>query len=445
MGMLESMDWDFLQNFLGHYGKIIGTGVGVIVAMISLAVAIFRYRLANTIERILGKSAHKVQKDLEFLEKGKAALEQEKLALEYDRTQIRLRQQRLDNVRKAFIGKEHDLWCLHAANNLEAHDRRIKRQRQQPIVTIANFKGGVGKTTLTANLAAHFSAIGKRVLLVDVDYQGSLSNMLLSADGVEEVSAKISNVLEPGATFATTSQAIRPFSNILQGSSIITSKYQFASLENRVMIEYLLQDDQDDGRFRLANLLLSDDMSGRFDLVLIDAPPRLTAGTVNAFCASTHLLVPTIYDLLSAEAVGTFLNGAEVLKHSLNHGIDLLGVVGMLTYQQGRLSVREENAKRAAMRQVATAWSANHYFFERHIPRKAYITEAAGQDLAYFRDETVKEWFDALGTEIGNRLGLRHQPLLPTDPRTTPNALLPLRRHHPRDEPGTLAAHADAH
>jgi cellulose biosynthesis protein BcsQ len=146
-------------------------------------------------------------------------------------------------------------------------------------------------------------------------------------------------------------------------------------------------------------------MSGRFDLVLIDAPPRLTAGTVNAFCASTHLLVPTIYDLLSAEAVGTFLNGAEVLKHSLNHGIDLLGVVGMLTYQQGRLSVREENAKRVAMRQVAATWSANNYFFERHIPRKADIAEAAGQDLAYFRDATVKGWFDALGTEIGNRLG----------------------------------------
>src|SRR5205807_10288596 len=109
----------------------------------------------------------------------------------------------------------------------------------------------------------------------------------------------------------------------------------------------------------LAKLLLSDEMADSFDVMLIDAPPRLTAGTVNAFCASTHLLVPTVFDLLSAEAVGTFLNGAEALKHSLNHGIDLLGVVGMLTYQQGKLSVREENAKRAAMRQVAQAWSAN--------------------------------------------------------------------------------------
>ena len=170
------------------------------------------------------------------------------------------------------------------------------------------------------------------------------------------------------------------------------------------MIEYLLQDDQDDGRFRLANLLQSEEVGARFDVTLIDAPPRLTAGTINAFCASTHLLVPTVYDMLSAEAVGTFLSGAEALKHSLNHGIDLLGVVGMLTYQQGKLITREENAKRAAMAQVAKAWSANHHFFDRHIPRKNEIAAAAGQSLAYFGDPTVKGWFDTLGAEIGKRL-----------------------------------------
>lgn len=59
-----------------------------------------------------------------------------------------------------------------------------RRQRHKPIIMVANLKGGVGKTTLTANLAAFFSERGKRVLLIDCDYQGSLSNMLLSADGV---------------------------------------------------------------------------------------------------------------------------------------------------------------------------------------------------------------------------------------------------------------------
>jgi len=412
MAIFEGNDLEFLQNFFGEHGKIIAAILAVIVGCISLAVAIiYRHRAVSTIERILGRSADKAHQDREFLEKGKAALKQAQAALEYQQTQLRVqqaqlraRQRRLDNVRTAFIGKEHDLWCLHSPKGLDDHDRKIKHHRQRPVIMVANFKGGVGKTTLTANLAAYFSSIGKRVLLIDVDYQGSLSNMLLSADQCDDASLQINKVLEPGATFATAYQGIRPFDKILKESALIGSKYEFASLENRVMIEYLLEDDQDDGRYRLANLLLTDAMWEQFDVTLIDAPPRLTAGTINAFCASTHILVPTVYDMLSAEAVGTFLSGAQVLKHSLNHEIDLLGVVGMLTYQQGRLIPHEENAKRAAMGQVAQAWSANHHFFDRHIPRKNEIAAAAGQELAYFKDPVVKGWFDALGAEIGERL-----------------------------------------
>ena len=177
-----------------------------------------------------------------------------------------------------------------------------------------------------------------------------------------------------------------------------------ATLENRLLIECLLQDDADDGRYRLANILLDEEVTNTFDVALIDVPPRLTAGAINAFCVSTHLLIPTVYDVLSAEAVGTFLHGVQVLKSSLNHGIDLLGVVGMLTMQQGGLNVREENARRVAVQQVSRTWGMNHYFFDRHIPRKVAIAAVAGEDLAYLRDGTVKGWFDELGRDISSRV-----------------------------------------
>src|SRR6266436_2595638 len=148
-----------------------------------------------------------------------------------------------------------------------------ERQRQKPVILVANLKGGVGKSTLVANLAAYFREAGKRVIVIDGDYQGSLSNMLLAADGCD----------------------------------------------------------------RAANLLLSNGVADEYDIALIDAPPRLTAATINGFCASTHLLVPTVYDKMSAEAVGTFLHGVRTLKSALNTQIDLLGVVGTLTHRQDSL------------------------------------------------------------------------------------------------------------
>jgi chromosome partitioning protein len=172
------------------------------------------------------------------------------------------------------------------------------------------------------------------------------------------------------------------------------------------MIEYLLHEDRDDGRYRLAKLLLDEDVANTFDIVLIDAPPRLTAGTINALCASTHLLIPTVFDKLSAEAVGTFLNGVQVLKSHLNPMIGLLGVVGTLTFQQNGLKDREQQAKNIAIAQVQHTWGANSYFFDRHIPRREAIATAAGESLAYFSDDTVKRWFDELGQEVLERLSL---------------------------------------
>jgi cellulose biosynthesis protein BcsQ len=427
MEFLASIDWTFLEVFFDKHGKFVAGGVAFLVAIISLAVAIYRYRHANTIERILGKGASKVNEDQEFIRKGKAALEQAAEALKQQEKKILQREQKLENVRSGFVGKEHELWCMHPPRKPPGYDDRIRRQRHKPIIMVANLKGGVGKTTLTANLAAHFSKAGKRVLLVDVDYQGSLSNMMLSADGVEEVSHGVNKLLLPGAGAEAFAGANHKFTTVLQMSSIVTARYELASLENRLMIEYLLQEDEDDGRYRLANVLLAEEVAKTYDIAFIDAPPRLTAGAINAFCASTHLLVPTVYDLLSAEAVGTFLNGAKVLQASLNPRIDLLGVVGMLTSQQNQLVAREENAKRVAMAQVAQTWSSTHHFFVRHIPRKAAIAAAAGEHVAYHCDSTVSDWFDELGKDIASRLGWdntaqRNTPkhnVMPIQPRET--------------------------
>jgi chromosome partitioning protein len=440
MHFFSSVDWGFLEAFFGEYGKLVTTVLATVAALMTLAVALFKYLHARILEKERDDARRDVEKSKAALQHEKKRVREHQLALkekeadlesqkralrvaavkltEQER-EIKSREEKLQKVRDAFSGKEHDLWCIHPAAKPSNYDHKIWVQRHKPIVTVANLKGGVGKTTLTANLAAFFGQAGMRVLLIDMDYQGSLSNMLLSADRVVEVSAEVSKLLEPGSDATTFMNCVQRFENILAGSAIVSSRYEFASCENRLMIEYLLHEALNDGRYRLAKVLLDERVSTTFDIALIDAPPRLTAGTINAFCASTHLLIPTVYDNLSAEAVGTFLGGVQVLKTRLNPGIDLLGVVGTLTYQQGGLNDREQQARNVAIAEVQKTWGANHYFFKRHIPRKEAIADAAGQSLAYFKNGTVKEWFDELGQEILERLSL---PLAgPPDSRPRPN------------------------
>ena len=429
MHLFSSVDWGFLEAFFGEYGKLVTTSLVVFGALIGLSTVIFKYLQAKILEKERDAARRDLQKLRSDLQNEKARVREQQVTLKAkeedldirDRLlrkavdEIKFREQKLNSVRTAFIGKEHDFWCIHPVRKPAHYDHKLWVQRGKPIITIANLKGGVGKTTLTANLAGFFSQVGIRVLLIDVDYQGSLSNMLLSADQVLEVSADINGLLEPKSDASTFIGSVRKFEKVLAGSAIVSSRYELATCENRLMIEYLLQEDLDDGRYRLAQVLLDEGVSSTFDIALIDAPPRLTAGTINALCASTHLLIPTVYDKLSAEAVGTFLNGVQVLKSNLNPRMDLLGVIGTLTSQQGGLNTREQQAKNIAIEQVQRTWGANHYFFERHIPRRAAIAAAAGESLAYFNDDTVKKWFDELGNEVLERLNLA--PSEPPDNR----------------------------
>jgi len=430
MHLFSSVDWGFVEAFFGEHGKLITAAIALVCAFIGLFGGLFKYLHARILEKERAAARRDLEKLKSDLQAEKGRVREQQLALKAregdldNRSRllrqavdaIKSREEKLQRVRDAFSGKEHDLWCTHTAHKPSNYDHKLWVQRHKPIITVANLKGGVGKTTLAANLAAFFGQAGMRVLLIDVDYQGSLSNMLLSADEVVEVSAEVSKLLESGSDATTFMSCVRRFENILAGSAIVTSKYEFASCENRLMIEYLLHEAPDDGRYRLAKVLLDERVSNTFDIALIDAPPRLTAGTINAFCASTHLLIPTVYDTLSAEAVGTFLGGVRVLKTRLNPGIDLLGVVGTLTYQQGGLNSREQQALNVAIAQVQKTWGPNHYFFKRHIPRKEAIADAAGESLAYFKNDTVKKWFDELGQEVLGRLNLR----LPDRPGNRP-------------------------
>jgi chromosome partitioning protein len=103
-------------------------------------------------------------------------------------------------------------------------------------------------------------------------------------------------------------------------------------MEDRVMVEWLIGDRKEDVRYTLYRLLRSPEVQARFALILIDCPPRLTTACVQALCASTHILIPTVLDPTSAKAVGYF--GTQLKRHEkLWPHLKVVGVLGTMTRQ----------------------------------------------------------------------------------------------------------------
>jgi chromosome partitioning protein len=179
------------------------------------------------------------------------------------------------------------------------------------IITVANQKGGVGKTTTAINLSAAVANKGFKTLLIDLDPQ---SNSTMSYVDPRSVTQSMFDVMvSEELSFKDVIVPTR-----VPNLMLAPSKIALAKLESKLIGEI-------DGPFRLKDKMK--DTANQFDYIFIDTPPTLGMITVNALVASTHVLVPIQSSYFALEGTDDLLETIEKIKARPNPNLQLLGVV----------------------------------------------------------------------------------------------------------------------
>jgi chromosome partitioning protein len=215
--------------------------------------------------------------------------------------------------------------------------RRLKEPMAAPehlrIFTVANQKGGVGKTTTTVNVAAALSMGGLRVLVIDLDPQGNASTAL----GVEhKVNDGIYEVLMGTANIASVVQKVAGFPSLDCISSNTALAQAEINLVSMVARELRLKEAIDE----LVNLKIKEGKA--YDYIFIDCPPSLGLLTVNAFAAAKELLIPIQCEYYALEGLTQLLETYQVVKKRLNSTLELSTI--LLTMFDGRTRLANDVA-----------------------------------------------------------------------------------------------------
>ena len=236
------------------------------------------------------------------------------------------------------------------------------RPAQTRVLTVANQKGGVGKTTSTVNIAAALALRGQRVLVVDLDPQGNASTAL----GVDHTvgTPSIYDVLLGGESFADVLSAVELSSNLFCIPATIDLAGADIELTSQVAREYRLQ------RAVRAHLAAAQqDPAVALDYIFIDCPPSLGLLTLNALVAAREVLIPIQCEYYALEGLAQLLSTVELVTSHLNPTLVVSTV--LLTMYDSRTRLADQVA----------AEVRSHFgdlVIDAVIPRNVRVSEAPG-------------------------------------------------------------------
>lgn len=194
--------------------------------------------------------------------------------------------------------------------------RKDTIMKNTKIISIANQKGGVGKTTTALNLAAALKQNGKNVLLVDFDPQANLSDYLGYTHNVTKatISTMMSNLVN-----GTRMNSVHSIYTSAEGLEYIASDIQLSSAEifliNAMSRETVLK------------RILTQDEFTKYDYIIIDCLPSLGILMVNALAASDYVIAPVQAQKFALDGISLFLNAFKMVKTNLNPGLELSGIL----------------------------------------------------------------------------------------------------------------------
>jgi chromosome partitioning protein len=244
-----------------------------------------------------------------------------------------------------------------AVHVMNVRQEQWPRPAETRVVTVANQKGGVGKTTTTVNIAAAMALHGLRVVVIDLDPQGNASTALGVAHGVGTPS--VYDLLLNGrplhelcstAEFTPTLQCV-PATLDLAGADIeLTSQVAREHRLQRAVQDYLRRPEPP-------------------DYIFIDCPPSLGLLTLNALVAAREVLIPIQCEYYALEGLAQLLNTVELVKSHLNPDLTVTTVLLTMYASSTRLADQVANEVRAHFGELV---------LQPVIPRNVRVSEAPG-------------------------------------------------------------------
>ena len=249
------------------------------------------------------------------------------------------------------------------------------------IISFANQKGGVGKTTSCVNIAASLGVLDFKVLVIDLDPQGNTT----SGVGVSKKALKAtSKELLTGHLSAEEVIIETPFKNL----HVIPTNTALSSAEFELF-------DLDDTEYRLKNALAP--VKDNYDYILVDCPPSLGMLTINAFTASDGIIVPMQCEFYALEGLSQLMVNINRIKRMHNPDLEITGI--LITMYNNRLLL--------SMQVISEL--KKHYsdkIFKTKIARNVKLTEAPGFGKpTYYHDKGSRGAKEYL--EVAKELAMR--------------------------------------